>query len=252
MRNRNYSNLQDERVKDLVLNKKSYPNYPEYILLDLIKEETVFKRGACSNYIHHEEFNTWQEYFCGDYYEKPQGKRIAFLQVCSWAKPYDFSYIGKKIREVTNKYPMVHPIILSNAGIIPYEYQMNPTFCAYDWMDDIEDPVIYEELMKEYRDKLIQRIRSYLESNSYDVVVQYGIPVKKYSMAPVIKDICKDLGITFLLTPDIETYRNNKDKLVELKDSGEFYCLDEVLSSMDNCLNKVSRYVESINCNTGL
>ena len=45
-------------------------------------------------------------------------------------------------------------------------------------MDDIEDPVIYEELMKEYRDKLIQRIRSYLESNSYDVVVQYGIPVK--------------------------------------------------------------------------
>lgn len=73
---------------------------------------------------------------------------------------------------------MVHPIILSNAGIIPYEYQMNPTFCAYDWMEDIEDPVIYEELMKEYRDKLIQRIRRYLESNSYDVVVQYGIPVK--------------------------------------------------------------------------
>ena len=59
-------------------------------------------------------------------------------------------------------------------------------------------PVIYEELMKEYRDKLIQRIRRYLESNSYDVVVQYGIPVKKYSMAPAIKDICKDLGIAFL------------------------------------------------------
>lgn len=71
-------------------------------------------------------------------------------------------------------------------------------------------------------------------------------------MAPAIKDICKDLGIAFLLTPDIETYRNNKGKLVELKDSGEFYCLDEVLSSMDNSLNKVSRYVESFNCNTSL
>ncbi|MCL1935238.1 MAG: DUF5591 domain-containing protein [Defluviitaleaceae bacterium] len=232
-------------------NIREYPGFPEYKLLDLIDEKTTFKRGASYEHIHHNEFNIWQDYFCSEDYKKPSGTKIAFLQVCSWAKPYDFSYIGKKIREVTNRYPMVHPIILSNAGVIPYEYQMNPTFCAYDWIN-LETLENFEEIRKEYREVLIYRIERYLKANKYDLVVQYGIPTKKYSLSPLIKDICKNFNIKYVLTPNIETYKNSKEKLKNLRDIGEFFCINEVLENMDDCLKKVCEYVKSINNNTSL
>ncbi|WP_191567436.1 DUF5591 domain-containing protein [Metabacillus idriensis] len=251
MRSRSYSSVTDDIKSFGNLNKRGYPNFNEYILIDLIKHNTVFKRGASLGHIHHDEFNIWQDYFCSDQYNKPAGKKIAFLQVCSWSKPYDFSYIGKKIRSVTDKYELVHPIILSNAGVIPYEYQMNPTFCSYDWIEK-ENEENLEELRSEFREVLLERIERYLSSNKYDVVVQYGIPSKEHSMAPLIKEISNKLGMRYHSTPDVDTYREVKSKLVELRDPGEFFCLDEVLISLDKSLSKVSKYVESLSGSTSV
>ncbi|KQU13977.1 MULTISPECIES: DUF5591 domain-containing protein [Bacillus] len=232
----------------------TYPNFPEYKLKNIYKGETFFKRGATSDHIFHEEFEQWQKFFCSDEYLPPAGKDIILFQVCTWAKPYDFSYIGKKIRKITNKFERIHPIILSNAGVIPYEYQMNPAFCAYDWIqtEDISEEEALR-MKKLYQDSLLNRIKNYLTSKQqhYKAVVHYCMPIKD-SIVTDIHDFCKTIDLTYFHTPGLETFRSSKGVLTNLKDWGEFYILDPVLNDLENTLKKVSSIDRSVNRNTSL
>ncbi|RJG26174.1 radical SAM protein [Paenibacillus thiaminolyticus] len=225
------------------LNRRTYPGFPEYILLDLIGEgDTFFKRGAKPEFLYHPHFEQWHRYFCGPDYHPPAGKTIAFFQTCTWSKPYDFSYIGRKIRTVTDKYPNVHPIILSNAGVIPYEYQMNPTFCAYDWIVEEEaEREAERSVAEQYQEVTLKRIRNYLTANRqvYDSVVHYCMPVTQ-SMSSHIQNICKELGLPYYLAVSADVYRAVRERLLQLRDVGQFYIFDEVLASLKQILEKVS------------
>ncbi|MDI3411869.1 hypothetical protein QKW52_23010 [Bacillus sonorensis] len=143
---------------------------------------------------------------------------------------------------MTNQYERIHPIILSNAGVIPYEYQMNPTFCAYDWiqMGDLSKEE-HLRLKKLYQHSLSNRIKNYLTSKQkdYKAVIHYCMPIRD-SIVSDIHHFCAEIGVPYFHTPEVETFRNSKDVLAKLKDFGEFYILDPVLKDLENTLKKVS------------
>ncbi|TCP66513.1 DUF5591 domain-containing protein [Baia soyae] len=237
------------------MSEQTYPGYSEYILKEIVpSDKVVYKRGANREYIHHEEFAAWHQYFCSESYQPPVGKKIALLHTCTWGKPYDQSYIGHKIKGITDQFPLVHRIVLSNAGIIPYEYQLNPTFCAYDWkFDYTQDEQEQQEIIAEYRKVLTQRLQNYLTAHkdTYQAVILLGIPSLNM-MSPQYKEICNQLGMPFMVAPRAATYRNLKEEILQLQDIGEFFTNPAVLEDLKMLLSQVSSHVTDINHHTSI
>lgn len=219
----------------------SYPNFEEYKLLDLLNgHDVLFKRGASTSMLKNEEYDTWQQFFISDDYSVPEGKNIAFLQPCTWSKPYDFSEIGANFRDIVAPYENVHRIILSSSGVIPYEYQLNPTFCAYDWNILFESDEEQRRILRnEFQLVTSKRIQQYLHSKNYDAVIHVGLPIKQ-SLAPVVKQICDKETIPYYHAPLASTYNSLKNELLTLRDSGEFFMLPKVKEDILNVIKKVS------------
>jgi hypothetical protein len=70
---------------------------------------------------------------------------LAFLTICSHAKPYSKSYIHTRIREclyecgVFSRADYIH---ISNAGIVPASAEMTYPFNAYDWNGELCTPEV--------------------------------------------------------------------------------------------------------------
>ena len=112
---------------------KDYAGYTQYKLIEVYPTEKItYRRGNSYNNFFAPDFDAWQDYFCEEY-KVEENRDVLVLHSCSWAKPYDLSYIVSPIREICDKYDRVHRAILSNVGVVPYEYQMNPTFLTYDF-----------------------------------------------------------------------------------------------------------------------
>ena len=222
----------------------NYPNFNEYKLVNIFPIEKVkFRRGNSYENLFAKDYSIWQDYFC-DVYKPPCDKKIALFHCCSWAKPYDFSFIVKSIRTISDKYIDVHRIIVSNIGAIPYEFQMNPTFCAYDFpptinMKGSSENEINKEQLKYFKIHY-KRIYRYLQSHKehYDYVVTLGIPIK-YSMYTLISIICKELNLKHINVIDKSLYQ--KFKLKKYEDSGEIYTEGEILDQLDFILSSISR-----------
>jgi hypothetical protein len=92
-------------------------------------------------------------------WEDHSSRKIAFLTICSHAKPYSKSFIHTTIRKklyelgVLNELDYIH---ISNAGIIPALAEMTYPFNAYDWDGTLCDPQVREyhiaALKRRYRE----------------------------------------------------------------------------------------------------
>lgn len=222
-----------------VYDVKDYPNFPEYKLLEIYPADRVnFKRGNTYDHLFAEDYLAWQDYFCSDY-QPPEEKDILLFHSCSWSKPYDFSFIIKPIRELTKKYERVHRVVMSNVGVIPYEYQMNPTFCCYDCPPTFVNETMSPDAFKEYKMKYVQthydRVYRYINQHKdhYKKVIVYGAPVQ-YTGVHVVGLVCKELGIPFESVISKELYQNYKNKAYE--DSGELFIEPEILIALENVL----------------
>lgn len=220
---------------------RRYPDFPEYILLDLVDPNNVtFKRGVGEEFLLHREFEVWNQYFVSPSYAPPEGKDILLFHTCTWSKPYDFSFIGESIRKVTDKYPRVHRVILSNAGVIPYEYQMNPTFCCYDWKPtevQRRDKAEILKLQQRYRQVTLQRIKEFLyaHGSKYKSIGLLGLPIKQGGIQSVYRIAC-ELRIPFFHAPTVDTFRSRKHDFEKLCDPGVFFTFPEVLEDLNNAL----------------
>jgi predicted RNA-binding protein len=225
-------------------NIETYPGFPEYKLIDLYPIEKIhYKRGNDYKNLFSEDYSIWQDYFCQEYMP-PEGKDTILFHTCSWSKPYDFSFIVKPIRDIANKYQNIHRIILSNVGVIPYEYQMNPTFCSYDCPPILTikdgDDKEKEQLRKDFINVHYKRIYRYIAShvNQYKKVIIYAKPIK-YSAPHLITLICKELNIPCENVIDKELYTKYQNK--EYEDSGEIFIESEILGKLDSVLKSNSK-----------
>ena len=226
---------------------KEYFNYEEYKLIDLYPVEKIhYRRGNSLKNFFSIDFKMWQDYFCEDY-TPPEGCEILLFHCCSWSKPYDFSYIVNPIRNVAKKYNKVHRAILSNVGVVPYEYQMNPTFCSYDFPPIYDTTGLQLEEISSMREEIIkisyERILRYLKKhkNHYKKVITLGTPVK-YGIAHIVATACSELNIPCENVINKDLYHKYKDK--GYRDNSEIFIEKEVLESLDKILKRTCSELE--------
>lgn len=191
---------------------RTYPGFPEYILSAPPYghfPRPTFRRGVGREYLLEPEGMSWSRFFTSDSYRPPVGKDILLLHPCSWAKPYDFSEYIARLREVTDLHDRVHRVIVSNVGLVPFEYQMNEFFCSYDYMDvsgghssEEEDPrALFRALTSD-------RIREYVFAHRehYKAIVLLGHPVA-HGYHEAVSKVSRESGLIGFQAPRAETYR---------------------------------------------
>lgn len=103
--------------------------------------------GVGLDQLKHPHFEVWQEYFKNEYNFKAYKELMIFLP-CAAIKPYYNSPIHREINNILEKYEKVQKIVISNAGIIPYEYCDKYPFDSYDWNPLLETSRIKEEYIR--------------------------------------------------------------------------------------------------------
>ncbi len=88
--------------------------------------------GVGKDQLDHPHFEKYQDYFIKYYKIRDEIKTAVFLP-CAAIKPYYNSPIHKTINRTIDKYDSVQKFVISNAGIIPYEYCDKYPFDSYDW-----------------------------------------------------------------------------------------------------------------------
>ena len=95
----------------------------------------------------HPHFEMWQDYFNNEFKIRKNIKIIIFLP-CAAIKPYYNSAIHKEFNKIIDKYKNIQKIVISNAGVIPYEFCDKYPFNSYDWNPLFETPEIMEQYLK--------------------------------------------------------------------------------------------------------
>lgn len=193
--------------------EQRYPRFEQYILRPAPSGHfpaPVFRRGIGREFLLEPEALAWQDFFCSEDYAPPSGADILLLHPCSWGKPYDMSAFVSALRNVTDRTPRVHRAILSNVGVVPFEYQMNPFFCSYDYspaggryteMDEEEARQLFAKLTRERIARYIRARRS-----DYRAVVLLGHPLEG-GMWRTVAEVAQECGLGGFLAPSPGIYR---------------------------------------------
>ncbi|MBC7081840.1 MAG: DUF5591 domain-containing protein [Thermoplasmatales archaeon] len=191
--------------------------YPKFANKDYIG-----LNGVSREQLIHPHFQEWQEWFLKEY-EAPKNKICVFLP-CAAIKPYYNSPIHKVINNVLSKYSKeIHKVVISNAGVVPYEYCDKYPFDSYDWNPLIED----EAIQKEYYKVTKQRIEGYLSIHTYRAHISY---LRNRSISfRALKDACKNLGIKLY-------YEKLNEKISPKKDADLVLTYDENLKRLSKLL----------------
>lgn len=128
-----------------------------------------YYKGTGETFLRHFE-KLFRELWVGKTITKP----IAFLTICSHAKPYSKSYIHSKIREhlfLNGSLDEIDYIHISSAGIIPHEHSLTTPFDSYDWDNSKASP----EVRKMLRRTLVKRLQWWLKEygSQYKKIVVY-------------------------------------------------------------------------------
>lgn len=133
--------------------------------------------GVGIDQITHPHFEAWFKYII-ETYQPPEGKTGVFV-TCAAIKPYYNSPIHKAFNSIIDKYS-THKIVISNAGVIPYEFADHYPFNVYDWnpyheTDEIRDQYVQitAERIVSFLNKHATKYRgfaSYLRSDSDDLM----------------------------------------------------------------------------------
>ena len=162
--------------------------------------------GVGEEFLTHRHFEVWQDYL-QRWYQVPKGKDILLFLPCSYKKPYSRSETHKGILEILRKlkhYGRIHQIMLSNAGLIPREFENLYPFNAYDWDEKKETP----EIKDRYIEITSERISKFLQCHHYKKILCF----LKYDSESykALEIACKNLNIEFKNLLRIETYNKIK------------------------------------------
>ncbi len=137
------------------------------------KNKWLYLRGVGKSYLERNEFDKWFRYFTTEYSPPPNKEFVLFIP-CAWGKPYSQSYIHyfiiKELQKI-KEYDRIHQVIISNAGIIPREFEGEWPFMSYDW-----NPLQETKKIKEmYLNTAKRRVLRYLKKhqNKYKHIFLY-------------------------------------------------------------------------------
>jgi hypothetical protein len=182
------------------------PSIPEHLRDNLA--------GVGEWFLTHPHFEIWQDYLQRWYI--PQKDKIGLFLPCAYKKPYSDSKTHKGIiKALGPQRGRFHEIMLSNAGVIPRDFENHYPFNSYDW-DEKEET---EEIKKRYVEVISQRIEKYLKyhGNAYLGIVCY----LKYDSESYIalEKACEKVGIEFKNLLTQETYMKIKSEKKPLQSS---------------------------------
>jgi hypothetical protein len=162
--------------------------------------------GVGEEYLTHPHFEVWQDYLIR-WYEHPKEKNTVIFLPCSHKKPYSESETHRGIiarLEEAGLRERVHEVMLSNAGVIPREFEAYYPFNAYDWDESLET----EEIKARYIQVTARRIKKYLSAQKYGRVLCF----LKYSSESykALSETCSDLGLELRNLLSTATYEKVK------------------------------------------
>jgi len=120
---------------------------------EILEKDFIGLNGVGRAQLNHPHFETWQTFFVNSYEIKGIIKIIIFLP-CAATKPYYNSPIHRVFNKILDKYKNIQKFVISNAGLIPYEFCDQYPFESYDWNPLFET----EEIKNEYIEVISRRI----------------------------------------------------------------------------------------------
>ncbi len=134
-----------------------------------IKEKDYINiNGVGSQQLTHHHFEIWQKYFKEYYKIKKKIKKILFLP-CAAIKPYYNSPIHRIFNKAIDRYNNIQKFVISNAGIIPYEFCDRYPFESYDW-----NPLYENESIKlEYIEVISKRLFDFFHARKINNNVKF-------------------------------------------------------------------------------
>ena len=144
---------------------KFTPRFPEN------KKEKL--SGVGEKYLTHPHYEVWQDYLVR-WYEPPENRKTLLFLPCSYRKPYSESETHKKIIRMldeSGKRASLHEVMLSNAGLVPRQFEDRYPFNSYDWAERDETT----EIKRRYIEVTSERIMKYLDAHGehYDNIICY-------------------------------------------------------------------------------
>jgi len=197
---------------------KFTPQFPQELKKPLV--------GVGEEYLTHPYFEVWQDYLTR-WYEPPQDRTILFLP-CSRKKPYSESETHKKIIEVlekTNARRKFHEVMLSNAGLIPREFEDKYPFNNYDWDETLET----EEVKKRYTEVTENRIVSYLIAHKEYIKQAYCYLKHDSESYQALEKACLKTNVKLTNLLSKQTYEKIKNQKKVLQNPEALKSLEEGL-----------------------
>lgn len=182
-------------------------------------------KGVGEWYLTHPHFEVWQDYLLR-WYSPPEGK-VLILLPCAYKKPYSDSRTHKgiigKIRAAGRG--AFHEVMLSNAGVIPREFEASYPFADYDWNERQETKAVKAR----YVEVTCERLAAYLSAHKkyyLRVVCFLKHDSESYEAA---KKACEGLGIELVNLLKEETYKSLADDKSPLQSDAALADLEEGL-----------------------
>ena len=195
---------------------------------DILEKDFIGLNGVGKAQLIHPHFEIWQSYFKEDYIIKEITKTIIFLP-CAAIKPYYNSPIHRAFNEVIDKYKNIQKIIISNAGIIPYEFCDRYPFDSYDWNPLFET----DKIKKEYIEIISKRIFGFFNTKKINDHIKFVSYLRNDS------ESLKSLELAFnKLGFNLEVTKIS-GKLHKTADTDLLLILDENLKRLDKKLKSV-------------
>ncbi|MCK5140026.1 MAG: DUF5591 domain-containing protein [Thermodesulfovibrionia bacterium] len=130
--------------------------------------------GVGEEFLTHPHFEVWQDYLVrwyspGERTRRTDGKNdrdILLFLPCAYKKPYSESRTHRQIIESIGRLPFsisgrIHHVMISNAGIVPREFEDMYPFNSYDWDEKLETV----EIKDRYTQVTAERIRRYMDAH---------------------------------------------------------------------------------------
>ena len=217
-------NINEEIIDELIKGEKQIAientkvelDYSNYYFIPKFPEKVVkeykekYLKGAKIENLKNRVYEMWEEFFL-NFYEPPKDKDVLFLIPCAARKPYFLSKTHKLLKRTVGGfqlYKRMHWVVVSNPGIIPYEFITKFPFKDYDWPEWEETKEIQEEYFKITK----ERVKNYLEAHKdhYKLIISFFKPDSLTAKA--IEEAVKELNLEekYVKTPDIGIYEEVK------------------------------------------
>ncbi len=186
------------------------PKFPEEIKKEYKQK---YLKGAKIENLKNRVYEMWEEYLL-NFYTPPKEKEILFLIPCAARKPYFLSKTHRLLKKTISGfqiYKKMHWVVVSNPGVIPYEFVNKFPFKDYDWPEWEETAEIQEKYFKITK----ERIKKFLEkhSNNYKLIISFFKPDSLTAKA--VEEAIKEQRIDkkYIKLPDQEIYEKVKKEV---------------------------------------